>query len=79
MNKETLINNIVKLLLGIIGFFIVNSYNNLRQEIMTFQTDIKTFQTDIKKLEISVLELQVKLETYATKEEVRKLLDGYKN
>jgi hypothetical protein len=72
MNKETLFSNLIKLLLGIIGFFIVNSYNNLRQAIMTFQTDIK-------KLEISVLELQVKLETYATKEEVRNLIDAHKN
>ena len=72
MTKETIINNIIKLLLGIIGFFIVSSYNNLRQEIMTFQTDIK-------KLEISVLELQMKLETYATKEEVRKMINGNKD
>lgn len=67
MNKDTLISNAVKIIIGIIGFFIVNSYNTLRAEILTFQKDIKA-------LEISVLQLQMEMKLYVTKDQVNEMI-----
>lgn len=67
MNKDIIISNAVKIVIGIIGFFIVNSYNTLRAEILTFQKDIKA-------LEISVLQLQMEMKLYVTKEQVNEMI-----
>ena len=70
MNKDIIISNAVRIAIGIIGFFIVNSYNALRSEILTFQRDIKA-------LEISVLQLQMEMKLYVTKEQVIEMIKEY--